>query len=130
MKIEEAEPFDSLEAVPEMDRVWQAGTPENADYELLQRPPASAREARARGVKWYMKDRRKYRVSQVDDPPSSFQNSATLATNRNRRRKAMGYRDVYSTRERNWPTPSRAGTYKRQDREAQAWVDRLLQADI
>lgn len=36
--------------------------------------------------------------------PQMYRNSATMCRNRNDRRKAMGYTDTYSMRERGWPT--------------------------
>lgn len=42
--------------------------------------------------------------------------SHTIASNRNARRKSFGYKDVYSTRDRNWPMPNRKSYYNKQDR--------------
>lgn len=117
----EAEPLDSLEAVPEygewFSKALQPGTPEHRDYRLRRDKPRSPEEARALGVDWFIKDGRRYHVSLAEPTPGGYpRNSSTMATNRNLRRKSFGYRDVYSTRERNWPMPSRKAYYKAQDR--------------
>lgn|SRR5512143_74504 len=117
----EAEPLDSLEAVPDYDEWFtkslHPGTPEHRDYRLLHNKPRDAKEARALGVDWFIKDGRRYHVSLAEPPPGGYpRKSHTMATNRNLRRKSFGYRDVYSTRERNWPMPSRKAYYKSQDR--------------
>ena len=68
------------------------------------------------------------------DPARTVQ---LMATNRNLRRKSFGYRDVYSTRERDWPSGGRDAFYKRQDKArlareqaAEAEVDRLIGSGI
>lgn len=130
----EAEPLDSLEGVPDMETVLMPGTPENREHKLRYDPPKSAREAVARGVDWFIKQGRKYRTTIADPGQGGYpRNSHTMATNRNQRRKSFGYRDVYSTRERDWPMPNRRAFYKGQDRAeaarkdaAQAEVERLI----
>lgn len=110
------ENLDSMEGVPDYDAwflkaVRDAGSPEGRQYRLSRNPPSNAREARAIGVNWFIKNRRKYTFSDPVEPsPAMFQNSKTMATNRNQRRKSFGYRDTYSMRERGWPT-----AYRRQD---------------
>lgn len=138
----EAEPLDSLEGVPDYDEWFtkslHPGTPEHRDYRLLHNKPRSAAEARALGVDWFIKDGRRYHVSLAEPPPGGYpRKSHTMATNRNLRRKSFGYRDVYSTRERDWPMPNRKAYYKAQDRArlareqaAQAEVDRLIGSGI
>ena len=42
--------------------------------------------------------------------------SHAIASSRNARRKSFGYKDVYSTKDRNWPMPNRKSYYKTQDR--------------
>lgn len=138
----EDEPLDSLEGVPDygewFGKALKPGTPEHRDYRLRRDKPRSPREAAALGVNWYIKDGRKYTFSMAEPEHGGYpRKSHTLATNRNLRRKSFGYRDVYSTRERNWPMPSTRAYYKRQDRErearqqaAQAEVDRLIGSGI
>lgn len=111
-----------MEGVPDYDEfitkaIRDPKSPEGRQHRLSSRPPSNAREARAMGVNWYIKQGRKYTFS---DPQTSsrppFQNSRTMATNRNIRRKSFGYRDTYSMRERGWPTAYRRpdGSEKKQ----------------
>ena len=121
----EDEPLDSLEGVPEYGdwqrKALQPGTPEHRDYRLRRDKPRNRREAAALGVNWYIKDGRKYTFSLPKSERGGYpQNSHTLAASRNARRLSFGYSDVYSTRERNWPTPSRRAFHKAQDRAQQA----------
>lgn len=67
-------------------------------------PPRNAREARLRGLNWYIKNGRQYTFSVAHENPPFPMKSHAIATRRNARRKAMGYPDIYSTRERGWPT--------------------------
>jgi hypothetical protein len=134
----EDEPLDSLEGVPSMDTVLTPGTKENREWRLRYDPPRTQREAAARGVDWFIKDRRKYHVSLADPDYGGYpRKSHTMATNRNLRRKSFGYRDTYSVRERDWPSGGNAAYYRRQDRArearqqaAQAEVDRLIGSGI
>jgi hypothetical protein len=107
------ENLDSMEGVPDFDEflttaIRDPKSPEGRQHRLSSSPPSSAREARSMGVNWYIKHGKKYTFS---DPAVSsrvpFQNSKTMATNRNARRKSFGYRDTYSMRERGWPTSER-----------------------
>lgn len=107
------ENLDSMEGVPDYDEFFtkalrEPNSPEGRQHRLQSSPPKSAAEARRMGVNWYIKDRKKYTFSDPEvsgRPP--FQNSRTMATNRNLRRKSFGYRDTYSMRERGWPTAYR-----------------------
>lgn len=138
----EDEPLDSLEGVPEYGdwrrKSLQPGTPEHRDYRLRHDKPRSPREAMALGVNWYIKDGRKYTFSLAEPDYGGYpRKSHTLATNRNLRRKSFGYRDVYSTRERDWPSGGRDAYYRRKDRErearqqaGQSEVDRLIGSGI
>lgn len=138
----EDDPLDSLEGVPDYDawrqKAFDPKTPEHRQWRLLHQKPRSPYEARALGVDWYIKDGRKYTFSMAEPDYGGYpRKSHTLATNRNLRRKAFGYRDVYSTRERDWPSGGRNAFYRRKDRErearqqaAQAEVDRLIGAGI
>jgi hypothetical protein len=107
------ENLDYLEGVPDFDEflttaIRDPKSQEARLHRLRWNPPKSAQEARGMGVNWYIKQGRKYTFS---DPETSsrvpFQNSKTMATNRNIRRKSFGYRDTYSMRERGWPTSER-----------------------
>jgi len=134
----EDEPLDSLEGVPDFDTVLQPGTRENREHKLRHDPPRSPDQARARGVNWYIKQGKKYTFSMAEPQQGGYpRKSHTLATNRNLRRKSFGYRDVYSTRERDWPSGGRDAFYKRQDKArlareqaAEAEVDRLIGSGI
>lgn len=117
----EADPLDSLENVPDMETVLKPGTPENREWRLRYYPPSSQREAAARGVDWFIKQGRKYRTTLAPSEPGGYpRKSSAQATSRNQRRKSFGYRDVYSTRERDWPSGGRNAYYKRQDKEIAA----------
>lgn len=134
----EAEPLDSLEGVPDFETVLTPGTPENREYKLRHDPPRSAGEAAERGVNWFIKNGRKYTTSFAEPDYGGYpRKSHTIATNRNLRRKSFGYRDVYSTRERDWPSGGREAFYRRQDRArlareaaVNADIERLLGAGI
>jgi hypothetical protein len=138
----EDEPLDSLEGVPDYGdwrmKAFNPGTPEHRDYRLRHDKPRNAREAAALGVNWYIKDGRKYTFSMATPEPGGYpRKSHAQATSRNQRRKSFGYRDVYSTRERDWPSGGRDAYYKRQDRArearkqaAQSEVDRLIGSGI
>jgi len=138
----EDEPLDSLEGVPNYDEWFgnalKPGTPEHRDYRLRRDKPRSPREAMALGVNWYIKDGRRYTFSLAEPEHGGYpRKSHTMATNRNLRRKSFGYRDVYSTRERNWPMPNTRAFYKAQDRArlareqaAQDEVERVIGSGI
>lgn len=138
----EDEPLDSLEGVPEygewFGKALKPGTPEHRDYRLRHDKPRSPREAAALGVNWYIKDGRRYTFSLAEPEHGGYpRKSHSLATNRNARRRSFGYRDVYSTRERDWPMPNRRAYYKAQDRArlareqaAQDEVERLIGSGI
>jgi hypothetical protein len=107
------ESMDSLEGVPDFDEfitkaIRDPNSSEARINNLRYHPPTNAGEARRMGVNWYIKRGQKYTFSEPETssrPP--FQNSNTMATNRNVRRKSFGYRDSYSMRERGWPTSER-----------------------
>ena len=107
------ESHDSMEGVPDYDAwflkaIRDAGSPEGKQYRLKNHPPTNSREARHMGVNWFIKNGRKFTFSDPEvHPPSMYQNSKTMATNRNQRRKSFGYRDTYSMRERGWATAYR-----------------------
>ena len=134
----EDEPLDSLEGVPNYGdwrmKAFKPGTPEHRDYRLRHDKPRSPREAAALGVNWYIKDGRKYTFSMATPEPGGYpRKSHTLATNRNLRRKSFGYRDVYSTRERDWPSGGRDAYYKRQEKHAaqrRADAENMVNASI
>ena len=54
-----------------------------------------------------------------------FRNSATMARNRNARRKSFGFTDTYSMRERGWPTAYRRpdGTERKRRKQPEIPVD-------
>lgn len=134
----EDEPLDSLEGVPDYDawrqKAFDPKTPEHREWRLLHQKPRSPREAAALGVNWYIKDGRKYTFSMAEPDYGGYpRKSHTLATNRNLRRKSFGYRDVYSTRERDWPSGGRDAYYKRQEKQAaqrRADAENLVKASI
>jgi len=102
------------------DQVFKPGTEQHRRYNLRFNPPKSEGEARKLGVNWYIKDHRKYTFNPegsgiIPNPPYP-RNSHTMATNRNLRRKSFGYRDVYSTRDRDWPSGGRDRFYRRADK--------------
>ena len=113
------EDLESYEGVPEQDPRFIEGTPEHKVWQLKLNPPRSADEAIAKGVNWYIKQGRRITFSLPDKPdrPLYPRKSEKIARSRNLQRQRYGYRDVYSTRERNWPMPSTSAFYKRQDRE-------------
>lgn len=122
----EAEPLDSLEGTPDFDEFMAqhfSRDPLNPsrEWKLRYQKPKSPEEARALGVNWYIKNGRKFTVSPMAEPDYGGypRKSHTLATNRNARRRSFGARDVYSTRERDWPMPNRNAFYKRREREAE-----------
>jgi len=112
------ENLDSMEGVPDFDLIFEPGTKEHREYNLRHRPPTNAREATARGVSWYIKDGRKINFSLLEPSHGGYPTkSHSIATGRNERRARMGYRDKFSTRERDWPSGGgRKAFYKRQDR--------------
>jgi hypothetical protein len=107
------ENLDSLEGVPDFDEflttaIRDPKSPEARINNLRWSPPKTADEARRMGVNWFIKNGRKYTFSMPEvSSRVPFQNSKTMATNRNIRRKSFGYRDTYSMRERGWPTSER-----------------------
>jgi len=109
--LEGAEPWDYSQAL-------KPGTEQYRLYRLQYDPPRNADEARGLGVNWFIRDGRKYTFDTAYEPGGYPRKSHTIATNRNLRRRSFGYTDVYSTRQRNWPTPSRKSFYRRQDRQA------------
>jgi hypothetical protein len=112
------ESLEGFEGVPEEDPRFIEGTPERKAWLLKLDPPRSARQAQARGVDWFIKDGRRYHVTIGETPPAYYPpNSEKIARTRNLKRQSYGYRDVYSTRERDWPMPNRRAYYKRQERE-------------
>lgn len=121
----EAEPLDSLEGVPDFDEFMQqhfSRDPLNPsrEWRLRYKKPSSPAEARALGVNWYVKNGRKFTTSMAEPDYGGYpRKSHTLAANRNARRRSFGARDVYSTRERDWPMPNRNAFYRRRDREAE-----------
>jgi len=123
----ESDSLDSLEGNEgwDWDQVFKPGTEQHRRYKLRFDPPKSEGEARKLGVNWYIKNHRKYTFNQqgsgVSEPPGYPRKSHTIATNRNLRRKSFGYSDVYSTRERNWPSGGRDRFYRRADKERERW---------
>lgn len=117
----EAEPLDSLEGVPEWnpENVYKPGTLEYRADQLRWHRPGGVADAKRLGVNWYIKNGRKFTFSSAEpEAPNYPRNSNTMATNRNARLRSFGMGDrVKSTAERNWPTPSRSGYYKKLDRE-------------
>lgn len=138
----EDEPLDSLEGVPDysewFSKALQPGTPEHRDYRLRRDKPRSPRDAASLGVDWFVKNGRRYHVSLAEPEISGYpRKSHAQAMSRNQRRKSFGYRDVYSTRERDWPSGGRNAYYKRQEKEiaarraaAQEKVNSLLGSGI
>lgn len=134
----EDEPLDSLEGVPDygdwFSKALKPGTPEHRDYRLRRDKPRSPREAAALGVNWYIKDGRKYTFSMAEPEYGGYpRKSHAQATSRNLRRKSFGYRDVYSTRERDWPSGGRDAYYKRQAKQAaqrRADAENIVNASI
>jgi len=139
----EAEPLDSLEGVPDFDDFRQQHFGRNPlnpsrEWKLRYQKPTNPKEARALGVNWYIQNGRKHTLATAEPEYGGYpRNSHTMATNRNLRRKSFGYRDVYSTRERNWPSGGTDAHYRRvararqaRDQAAQAEVERRLGADI
>jgi hypothetical protein len=112
------EDLESYEGVPTEDPRFIEGTPERKAWLLKMEPPRNAREAMARGVDWYIKDHRRVTFNYQPGPPPLYpRKSEKIARTRNLQRQRYGYRDVYSTRDRDWPMPNRQAFYKRQDRE-------------
>lgn len=112
------ENLDSMEGVPDFDRVFEPGTTEEREYNLRHRPPTNINQATARGVTWYVKDGRKINFSRPEPSQGYPTKSHSIATGRNERRARMGYSDKFSTRERDWPSGGgRNAFYKRQEKE-------------
>jgi len=126
------ENLDSMEGVPDFDLIFKEGTKEHREYSLRHRPPQNANQALARGVSWYIKDGRKINFSLPQPSHSGYpQKSHSIATGRNERRQRMGYRDTYSTRERDWPSGGgRDAFYRRQDKARLAQASRAEQAAL
>ncbi len=115
----EDDSLDSLEGAEPWDysQVFTPGSPQYQLYQLSNNPPKTKAEAHRLGVNWFVQGGRKYVFQPAaEEPPGYPKKSHTLATNRNLRRRSFGATDVYSTRERDWPTPSRRLYYKHADR--------------
>lgn len=119
----ENDSLDSYEGVTDWDpaEMFRPGTQQHREFMLRYHPPKSKWEAKKLGVNWYIKDFRKYTFdpdeASASEPPLYPRKSHSIATGRNQRRRSFGYTDVYSTRERDWPSGGRDAFYRRQERE-------------
>ena len=58
---------------------------------------------------WNNRQQRYLQIDLAPPQPPMYRNSVTMCRNRNERRKAFGYTDTYSIRERGWPYAVRNG---------------------
>lgn len=124
----ENDSLDSFEDVPDWENIHLTGSPGHREYRLRYRKPTSPEEARMLGVDWYVKDHRRWPV-QRDYAASApmARHSVTLAANRNAKRQSYGYTDVYSIRDRGWPTrepKTKAGQARQREKQREAAWER------
>ncbi len=130
----EDDSLDSLESVPDWASTYEKGSPGWRERQLRYWKPRTPKEAEELGVDWYVKDHRKVPVKREYAASAPMaRHSVTLATNRNAKRASYGYTDLYSIRDRGWPTrepkTKAAQARQRQKQRDAAWERQFAEED-